>query len=289
MIQDEEIEQLIIPESRVIFDKYRISKETLEEHNISFEEFLEFINSHAEEDVENFVTELQHQNNIQTPATNSNEEINNEITLSTRSFISPLTKEEIDLTKLSVFDRISEIYYHTGILVSVNDPIIEAGKIKGYHSFANIMANFDKDLQKKLKKQLGPNWHQSLLKGYEAAWTHIMNDKIQEENDKANDKLRDDLLTEKVTNKELNDRINELQHLVEIKKAEEKSPVEAMTLFNDKDLDSSFEELHKSKEALSNERKRLLNLQTPEFVNSSDIPAYKYITSKSAESPRTVR
>lgn len=220
---EEEFEQLIIPEAGADIDEeigYDIPQE-LSELGIDINEFFQKVREIGHRDalawLEHLQREQENEETIteeeqeQTQGREEQDEDEDKINLSTDKFISPLTGEEIKLTSINIYDRISEIYYHTGVSITHDDPLLVQGRNKGYSSFSRIMAGFDEKLQKELKKQLGSNWDQILLNSYVESWNNIMDKKIEEQKDKAFARLREDYINER----ERNNQTENSQELVE--------------------------------------------------------------------------
>ena len=164
-----------------------IKEEDLREVNLTLEEVLKISKERGETEALEYVKKLKEEK----ISKKENEEKNNQISLSTKSFISPLTGEEVHLNYLNTFDRISEIYYHTGISVKINDPVLLSGYARGLSNFSDYLVNLDPYFQNKLEVSIGPNWQQTLLEGYNKAWNRIMSEEIEKEKQKGADRLKE--------------------------------------------------------------------------------------------------
>lgn len=304
-----ELENLIVPEEKK--DKYEqevrrdkqnigsyydgieyldIDDEELRKVGLTIEEIQEIAKDYGKKAALEFIETLKDNNDVRqdnneaTMDSSNNNKSNDEINLLTSSFVSPLTNEEIDLSSMNVYDRIGEIYYHTGITIKLDDPIIIEGKKKGKSEFANFLSRLDKNTIRRLKKDLGSNWQEKLLGDYTEAWNGIIKDEIGKEKDKASDRLREDLKNEKIKSEQLGKRVNELGVSLLNEKRKNSLLMSKVDMLENSNIDLSLEQLHNAKEDLKREKEQLLR---PNFVTDGDINVYDYVVSKADDVPKT--
>ena len=300
-----ELEDLIVPEEKK--DKYEqevrrdkqnvgsyydgieyldIDENELGQIGVASEEIQEIAKKYGKKAALEFIETLK--NNIEVGAgvgtvDSSNNKLNSEINLLTPSFVSPLTNEEIYLSSMNVYDRIGEIYYHTGITIKLDDPIIIEGKTKGKSEFANFLSRLDKNTIRRLKKDLGSNWQEKLLGDYTETWNGIIKDEISKEKDKASDRLRQDLKNEKIKSEQLGERVNELGVSLLNEKRKNSLLMSKVDMLENSNIDLSLEQLRNAKEDLKREKEQLLR---PNFVTDRDSNVYDYVVSKTEDVPK---
>lgn len=300
-----ELEDLIVPEEKK--DKYEqevhhdkkniynnygdveyldIDENELSQIGITLEEIQEIAKKQGKKAALEFIEMLKNNTKEETDGAtldSSNNKLNNEINLLTASFISPITNEEINLSSMNVYDRMGEIYYHTGITIKLDDPIIMEGRAKGKSEFADFLSRLDKNTIRRLKKALGSNWQEKLLKDYTEAWNGIIKDEISKEKDKASDRLREDLKAEKIKSEQLGERVNELEISLSNEKRKSSLLTTKVDMLENANIDLSLEQLRTAKEDLKREKEQLFR---PDFVTDRDINAYNYVVSEADSSPK---
>lgn len=200
IILDDDIETVLIPEEKLQDQKYRYNfvnypkfLDINNEHEKS--EYIEYANKYGEQAAKEYFESLidEKDKNSKNDKLNDDKKDDDEINLSTSSFISPITKEKIDLDNMSVYDKISEIYYHTGITVKVGDPVLMRGYKDGFNSFSSFLSDLEPQYTEYFQSKMGPNWQDQLLNGYSEGWEKGVNKVIGKEKDRANERLRQDL------------------------------------------------------------------------------------------------
>lgn len=300
-----ELEDLIVPEEKK--DKYEqevsrdkqnigsyydgieyldIDENELGQIGVTSEEIQEIAKKYGKKAALEFIETLKNNTKVETDAEtldSSNNKLNNEITLLTPSFVSPITNEEINLSSMNVYDRIGEIYYHTGIAIKLDDPIITRGRAQGKIEFEDFLSRLDKNTIRRLKKDLGSNWQEKLLDDYTETWNGIIKDEISKEKDKASDRLREDLKAEKIKSEQLGDRVHELENSLANEKRKSSLLRTKVDMLENDNIDFSLEQLRNAKEDLKREKEQLLR---PDFVTDRDSNIYDYVVSKAEDVPK---
>ena len=203
-------EKTLSYEDRDVLNEYDINSDELENNSIKVDDFLEFARKHARDDVYRFIDELKknkekvvekeskkdddisHDIDNNEEDKNKDDDINEqEINLSSKTIKSRITGGEIDLTNYNVFDRIQEIYYHTGIKITVNDSLFVGECNRGVSSFNKLLNRMNEEYVIEAKTKLGPDWQQVLLKEYVASWNRIMSEEIEKEIGKGSKRRED--------------------------------------------------------------------------------------------------
>lgn len=218
-----EDEKAVSSEDSDTLKDYGVNNELLENNNISVNDFLKFARNHAKEDVNKYIDKLKESKEdqvIDNRDEQNEQESKEEINLSTRSIKSLITDEKIDLIKFNIFDRIEEIYYHTGVSVNVKDSMFASECNRGLSSFSRLLNSMDKTYVNEAKSKLGPNWQQKLLESYTESWNRIMGEEIEKEIEKGAKRREEYRKTKEENNKLEKDKNNDVARVVvrEVKK-----------------------------------------------------------------------
>lgn len=295
---DFEIEELIIPvgdldnyksdELTLDFDQAEIEKlginlDDIEEvaRKYGIDAALEFIETLKENSTEKTVDEIDLIDDDDKSDTNSAGVVD----LSTPSFVSPITGEEVRLDKMGVYDRIGEIYYHTGITVGVSDSIFVNGYNKGLNSFSNFLDSLPLEYANDFAVKLGKNWKEKLLQDWSAGWSQEVTKVVSNEKDKAADRLREDLKAEKIKSSQLGERVDVLSETLSNEQSKNAELATKVTTL-EKSRDEALAQLRDARAALTQKQ---VDEYVPDFVTSEDRNVYDYIVSQgvpiSSEAP----
>ena len=98
------------------FDETDIDQNALRETGVSRDDFLRMASEMGTQAAKDYIENLRKTSN-----NTMENEPNNSINLSTKSFVSLVTGKEVQLVGMNVLDKISVIYYHTGISIKPDD------------------------------------------------------------------------------------------------------------------------------------------------------------------------
>lgn len=292
-------EKQVINDKRNITDNMDISKDDLDELGLTIEELEKIAKERGEKAAFEYIEYLKtikdaninkKDEDIKKSNSSNNEKNttdNSDINLLTSSFISPLTNDMIKLDTMSIYDRIGQIYYHTGISITPKDPVFSNGYVKCINSFSDFLDDLSSKDIREFKKKLGKEWKESLLQQCGNSWNRIITEEINKEKDKASNRLREDLKNEKIKSSQLEGRVEGLmQSLTDEKSRNEQLNNRVVNLENDA-IDKSLKDMQRAKEDLKRERENLTKYRSqniPDFVSNTDYNIYNYAASKEESS-----
>ena len=160
-------------------------------------------------------------------------EIKNNYDLSSDFITSKETNETIGVKYMPLSDKIETIYYHTGEIVSVDDPVIVNNCENASISFIEYLAaNYESELQTKF----GSNWKEEISKKYKQNYNNSMTayigqivEKVDNEKKQASSIAESSSRAEKPTN---NGETTELEQLRQ-SLADANSTIKSLTLERD--------------------------------------------------------
>lgn len=292
-----EVEELIVPideldiyRKRILVDDVieEFDKEELEELGINYDDLVTCADKHGLAAARKFIDYLKQESAVEkddlidsTDRLDKDKNVVDDIDLSTPSFISTLNNEEIRLDRMSIYDRIGEIYYHTGISVGSNDSVFVFGYNKGINSFNDFLNSLPLECINDLKVRLGEDWKEQMLQTWTDGWNKEINNTINKEKDKATNRLRENLKNEKMKNEQLSERVGILSALNNIEKRRNTD-----LAFNVNMLETSrndaLDQLRDAKEVLS-QKQSIDNV--PDFVTNDDMNVYDYVVSQDVVNP----
>ena len=259
----DDLEQLLVSEDDK--KKYRrrdesinesdIDQNALRETGVSKDDFLRMASERGLQAAKDYIESLRRTSN-----NTIENEPNSGINLSTKSFISLVTGEEIELVGMNVLDKISTIYYHTGVSVKTDDVVLSSECSRGLYNYTMYLDELDNEQINKYVQRYGSDWRNQLIAIYRDSWNKVMEFNIQQEKDKGAARLRNDLVNEK--------RINQ-------------------SLIMQQDVNNSLLQMHRAKDELVKEKETLQTISANlyDFVDPNNNNIHEYIDSKVEEFP----